>query len=38
MMCICGHLKREHDADGMCTVDYLLCACAEYIDNNPSFT
>lgn len=32
-MCICGHPKREHDQDGMCTVDYLLCACTEYCSN-----
>lgn len=28
--CVCGHPKREHDSDGMCKVDHLLCGCCDY--------
>ncbi len=37
-VCICGHPKCEHDEDGVCTVDYLLCWCAEYVRDDPNLT
>jgi hypothetical protein len=36
-LCVCGHPKSEHDKDGMCTVDYLLCPCAEWVPDDSAY-